>query len=49
MELAFKRASEAKGGDMDMDLAGKRKGGRSKKTRSIQDEIIRRTLETMRE
>lgn len=46
MELAFKRASEAKGGG---EMDGKRKGSRSKNARSIQDEIIRRTLETMRE
>jgi len=47
MELAFKRAMEAEG--VEVDTASKRKGGRSKKNRSMQDEIIRRTLETMRE
>lgn len=49
MELAFKRAMEAEGVDMDSVAASKRKGSRSKKSRSMQDEIIRRTLETMRE
>ncbi len=48
MELAFKRAMEAEGVELDTD-AGRRRGGRSKKARSMQDEIIRRTLETMRE
>jgi len=49
MELAFKRAMEAEGVEIDSAAAGKRRGGRSKKSRSMQDEIIRRTLETMRE
>ncbi len=49
MELAFKRAMEAEGVEVDTAAAGKRRGSRSKKNRSMQDEIIRRTLETMRE
>ncbi len=49
MELAFKRAMEAEGVEIDTATAGKRRGSRSKKSRSMQDEIIRRTLETMRE
>lgn len=49
MELAFKRAMEAEGVEVNTAAASKRKGGRGKKTRSMQDEIIRRTLETMRE
>ena len=49
MELAFKRAMEVEGVEVNTAAAGKRRGGRSKKARSMQDEIIRRTLETMRE
>lgn len=49
MELAFKRAMEAEGVEVPAAAAGKRRGGRGKKNRSMQDEIIRRTLETMRE
>ncbi|MBI3957599.1 MAG: S1 RNA-binding domain-containing protein [Chloroflexi bacterium] len=49
MELAFKRAMEVEGVEVDTAAAGKRRGSRSKKSRSMQDEIIRRTLETMRE
>ncbi len=48
MELAFKRAMEAEGVEVNTDT-NQRRGGRSKKARSMQDEIIRRTLETMRE
>lgn len=49
MELAFKRAMEAEGVEVDTDGADKRRGRRSKKNRAMQEEIIRRTLETMRE
>lgn len=49
MELAFKRAMEAEGVEVEAAATSKRRGGRGKKNRSMQDEIIRRTLETMRE
>ena len=49
MELAFKRAMEAEGVEVPATATSKRRGGRGKKNRSMQDEIIRRTLETMRE
>ncbi len=49
MELAFKRAMEAEGVEVEATATSKRRGGRGKKNRSMQDEIIRRTLETMRE
>lgn len=49
MELAFKRAMEAEGVEVDTVGADKRRGRRSKKNRAMQEEIIRRTLETMRE
>lgn len=49
MELAFKRAMEAEGVEVEAAATNKRRGGRGKKNRSMQDEIIRRTLETMRE
>lgn len=49
MELAFKRAMEAEGVEVKPTASSTRRGGRSKKARSMQDEIIRRTLETMRE
>lgn len=48
MELAFKRAMEAEG--FPLDVSDKKQGRRRKhaKTRSIQDEIIARTLEISR-
>ncbi|MBX3053384.1 MAG: S1 RNA-binding domain-containing protein [Caldilineaceae bacterium] len=49
MELAFKRAMEAEGVEVDANPSPKRRGRRGKKNRAMQDEIIRRTLETMRE
>ena len=53
MELAFKKAMEAEGVEIDIKKTGKkgdRRGKRGKKrTRAIQEEIINRTLETMRD
>jgi small subunit ribosomal protein S1 len=52
MELAFKRAMEAEGVEFDLKPSkkGKRTDKRSKKrNRAIQDEIISRTLQTMRD
>jgi len=49
MELAFKRAMEAEGVEVPAAAPSRRRGGRGKKNRTMQDEIIRRTLETMRE
>lgn len=49
MELAFKRAMEAEGVEMNASAPSSRRGSRGKKKRAMQDEIIRRTLETMRE
>lgn len=45
MELAFKKAMEAEG--VEIDVKKKKKRGR-KKSRSIQNEIIERTLDTVR-
>jgi small subunit ribosomal protein S1 len=48
MELAFKRAMEAEG--VELNLKSGKKDKRSKKrTKAIQDEIISRTLQTMRD
>jgi transcriptional accessory protein Tex/SPT6 len=50
MELAFKRAMEAEGIELDVKKNSKKANRRGKKrNRSIQDEIISRTLESMRE
>lgn len=49
MELAFKRAMEAEGVTLGEGKGKRRKGRRGKRARAIQEEIIQRTLETMRD
>jgi small subunit ribosomal protein S1 len=50
MELAFKRAMEAEGIEINVKKSGKKGNKRNKKgNRSLQDEIISRTLESMRD
>jgi transcriptional accessory protein Tex/SPT6 len=50
MELAFKRAMEAEGIEINPKKGGKKGSKRNKKgNRSMQDEIISRTLESMRD
>ncbi len=45
MELAFKRAMEAEGIELESASGGKKKRKKGKRGRSIQDEIIARTLD----
>ncbi len=49
MELAFKRAMEAEGIEVNVQKAGKRAKSGKKRTRAIQEEIINRTLSSMRD
>ncbi|MBX2999768.1 MAG: S1 RNA-binding domain-containing protein [Caldilineaceae bacterium] len=50
MELAFKRAMEAEGIELNVKKGGKKGNKRNKKgNRSLQEEIISRTLESMRD
>lgn len=49
MELAFKRAMEAEGVELDVKKQDRRHKRGKKRNRAIQEEIINRTLETMRE
>jgi transcriptional accessory protein Tex/SPT6 len=50
MELAFKRAMEAEGIELNLKKGGKKGSKRNKKgNRSAQEEIISRTLESMRD
>lgn len=50
MELAFKRAMEAEGIEINVKKSGKKGNRRNKKgNRSLQEEIINRTLESMRD
>ena len=49
MELAFKRAMEAEGIEVNVQKAGKRAKAGKKRTRAIQEEIISRTLSSMRD
>jgi hypothetical protein len=48
MELAFKKAMEAGGYDLNVSRKKQGKRSRREKTRSIQDEIIARTLSSGR-
>jgi transcriptional accessory protein Tex/SPT6 len=49
MELAFKRAIEADGSEMEMDKGGKKSKRNKQRNRAIQEEIIIRTLSSMKE
>lgn len=50
MELAFKRAMEAEGIELNLKKGGKKGGKRNKRgNRALQEEIINRTLESMRD
>ena len=49
MELAFKKAMQAEGIEVEMESKGKNKRSKRKQSRATQDAIIARTLETIRE
>ena len=49
MELAFKRAMEAGGEEVPLPKPARRRRSRQHRARSVQAEIIQRTLDTMRE
>ena len=49
MELAFKRATEAGGGEVPQTKSARRQRSRQHRARSVQADIIQRTLDTMRE
>lgn len=49
MELAFKRAMEAEGIEVNLKKGGKSAKRGKKRNRSVQDEIISRTLQSMRD
>ena len=49
MELAFKRATEAGGGEVPQPKSARRQRSRQHRARSVQADIIQRTLDTMRE
>ena len=49
MELAFKRATEAEGGEVPQPKSARRQRSRQHRARSVQADIIQRTLDTMRE
>lgn len=49
MELAFKRATEGGGGEVPQPKSARRQRSRQHRARSVQADIIQRTLDTMRE
>ena len=49
MELAFKKAMQAEGIEVETETKGKTKRSKRKQSRATQDAIIARTLETIRE